>query len=139
MSSLDVSNSLEGVYIALLILLYAHTHTHTPYTQLGVVSGKHPDIVSLFWCRSNIVRPLSILTVHTHIPLFFCFCFFLPFCSIIHQTHKRLNKNMEDRASKVHRARNGSSPHFPQLDPSTHSVVSHRILSIPIHLSASPY
>lgn len=38
---------------------------------------------------------------------------------------------MEDRASKVHRARNGSSPHFPQLDPSTHSVVSHRILSIP--------
>ena len=54
--------------------------THTPYTQLGVVSGKHPDIVSLFWCRSNIVRPLSILTVDTHIPLFFCFSpFFSPF------------------------------------------------------------
>ena len=54
------------------------THTHTPYTQLGVVSGKHPDnSVSLFWCRSNIVRPLSILTVDTHIPLFFCFSPFL--------------------------------------------------------------
>jgi hypothetical protein len=125
---------------------------HTPYTQLGVVSGKHPDThthtqhtqcLFSFGCRSNIVHPLYILLVH--IRSIFCYIFGSSLPVYPSNTHTQKNNANEKKQNKKNpknmaRGMAGSightewSPHF-QPHPSTTQCCCKYILSYRIHLS----